>query len=57
LREIREWAERPVSPHIFWLSGMAGTGKSTILFTAAKLLEETIIERPSPWSQLLHQKG
>jgi hypothetical protein len=31
LREIKEWAESPHGKCIFWLSGMAGTGKSTIV--------------------------
>ena len=34
--QIREWAKRRDSKHIFWLSGMAGTGKSTIARTVAQ---------------------
>ncbi|KAI1861595.1 hypothetical protein JX265_009562 [Neoarthrinium moseri] len=30
LQEIADWAHDPESPTIYWLSGMAGTGKSTI---------------------------
>ncbi|KUM55987.1 hypothetical protein ACN42_g11244 [Penicillium freii] len=30
LREIDEWAKSPHGKCIFWLNGMAGTGKSTI---------------------------
>lgn len=36
LRQIREWAFSPEGPCIFWLNGMAGTGKSTISRTMAK---------------------
>ena len=36
LRQIREWAEDPDGKCIFWLSGMAGTGKSTISRTVAQ---------------------
>ena len=36
LDEIREWARNENSKPIFWLSGMAGTGKSTITRTIAQ---------------------
>ncbi|CAG9939393.1 unnamed protein product [Clonostachys rosea f. rosea IK726] len=36
LRHIREWAFDPHAKPIFWLNGMAGTGKSTISRTIAK---------------------
>ncbi|KAK4108023.1 hypothetical protein N656DRAFT_740533, partial [Canariomyces notabilis] len=36
LRQIRDWAEDPHGESIFWLNGMAGTGKSTISRTVAK---------------------
>lgn len=36
LREITEWAFSPSSKNIFWLQGMAGTGKSTISRTVAR---------------------
>ncbi|EAQ88969.1 hypothetical protein CHGG_05588 [Chaetomium globosum CBS 148.51] len=35
LRQIREWANAPQAENIFWLNGMAGTGKSTISRTVA----------------------
>ncbi|KAK6337054.1 hypothetical protein TWF718_009840 [Orbilia javanica] len=35
LNEITAWSQRPSSQIIFWLNGMAGTGKSTIARTAA----------------------
>ncbi|CAN9290055.1 unnamed protein product [Alternaria alternata] len=35
LREIHDWADGDNSPSIFWLSGLAGTGKSTIAQTVA----------------------
>ena len=37
LQELREWSSKPQSP-ILWLSGMAGTGKSTIARTVAEYL-------------------
>lgn len=36
LEKIYEWANNPESETIFWLNGMAGTGKSTISRTVAK---------------------
>ncbi|KAK4205952.1 NWD2 protein, partial [Rhypophila decipiens] len=36
LCQIREWAYDPHGETIFWLNGMAGTGKSTISRTVAK---------------------
>lgn len=39
LDEIKKWAtEGPTSKSIFWLNGMAGTGKSTIAYTVAEWL-------------------
>ena len=38
LRDIQDWAQRPNSKSIFWLKGMAGTGKSTISWTIANWL-------------------
>ncbi|CAG8140451.1 unnamed protein product [Penicillium nalgiovense] len=40
LREIEEWAKSPHGKCIFWLNGMAGTGKSTISQTVASRLKE-----------------
>ncbi|RBQ66094.1 hypothetical protein FVER14953_03204 [Fusarium verticillioides] len=42
LREIKEWAEDKTdqSRTVFWLNGMAGTGKSTISRTIARSLSE-----------------
>ena len=37
---IREWARSPQGKGIFWLSGIAGTGKSTISRTMAKSFSE-----------------
>src|SRR5947207_1158148 len=36
LNQIREWANKDDERHIFWLSGWAGTGKSTIARTVAR---------------------
>lgn len=36
-RQIKEWAKDGNDKHIFWLNSMAGTGKSTIARTVARL--------------------
>ncbi|KAI5465095.1 hypothetical protein BGZ63DRAFT_412496 [Mariannaea sp. PMI_226] len=36
LRQIRGWANDPCGKPLFWLNGMAGTGKSTISRTVAR---------------------
>jgi hypothetical protein len=41
LRQIREWAHDPCGQCIFWLKGMAGTGKSTISRTTAQLFADS----------------
>lgn len=41
LRQIMDWALSPGQKNIFWLNGMAGTGKSTISRTVAVSLKET----------------
>jgi NACHT domain len=38
LRDIQSWVDHPNGKYIFWLKGMAGTGKSTISRTVAKTL-------------------
>lgn len=40
LQEIAEWALSPQEKCIFWLKGMAGTGKSTISRTVAKSFKQ-----------------
>ena len=39
LREIDVWSKNADGASIFWLNGMAGTGKSTIARTAARAFE------------------
>nr|POF17870.1 vegetative incompatibility protein het-e-1 [Quercus suber] len=39
LREVGEWADSTDGACIFWLGGMAGTGKSTVLKTVAQTFE------------------
>ena len=39
-QQIMKWAKGGDSRHIFWLGGMAGTGKSTIARTAAQSLAD-----------------
>lgn len=38
LRTIQDWAESPTGEVIFWLHGMAGTGKTSIALTVANAL-------------------
>ncbi|KAF4612686.1 hypothetical protein D9613_011778 [Agrocybe pediades] len=40
LQELRTWADNPTSAKVFWLNGMAGTGKTTILYTFCQWLED-----------------
>ncbi|KAJ6003746.1 WD40-repeat-containing domain protein [Penicillium canescens] len=40
LQQIMEWAISPSQKGIFWLKGMAGTGKSTISQTVARSLKD-----------------
>ncbi|KAH7174198.1 quinon protein alcohol dehydrogenase-like superfamily [Fusarium flagelliforme] len=40
LNTIQTWAESPDGEPIFWLAGMAGTGKSTIAITVANCLHD-----------------
>lgn len=41
LQQVMEWAISPAQKSIFWLNGMAGTGKSTISRTVARSLDNT----------------
>ena len=41
LQQISEWADNPGAGTIFWLNGMAGTGKSTISRTVAQSFATT----------------
>ncbi|KAH8194494.1 hypothetical protein TruAng_011347 [Truncatella angustata] len=40
LRDITEWADNPCGEPIYWLNGMAGTGKSTVSRTIAERFNE-----------------
>jgi hypothetical protein len=40
LADIMSWAESPASPIVFWLNGLAGTGKSTVARTVCERLAE-----------------
>ncbi|KAI1390053.1 uncharacterized protein F4822DRAFT_428400 [Hypoxylon trugodes] len=42
LNDLQNWIQNPAQESIFWLYGMAGTGKSTIARTVAKALSERI---------------
>ncbi|GKZ36734.1 hypothetical protein AbraIFM66950_007931 [Aspergillus brasiliensis] len=50
LREIQTWAEDPDVSPVFWLRGMAGTGKSTIsrTFAAACQQRKSLVPHGSP---------
>ena len=38
---IMRWAKDPQDRHVFWLNGLAGTGKSTITQTFSEMIAET----------------
>ncbi|KAM0425652.1 hypothetical protein ACHAPT_009184 [Fusarium lateritium] len=40
LSEIQDWAESPTGQAIFWLHGMAGTGKTSVALTVANALND-----------------
>ena len=40
LEGIMRWAEDPQERHVFWLNGLAGTGKSTIAQTFSKMVAQ-----------------
>jgi hypothetical protein len=40
LKKLAAWASAPDSPCVFWLNGLAGTGKSTIARTLCQHLDE-----------------
>ena len=42
LRQITDWADDPNGKCIFWLCGMAGTGKSTISRTVSNILDKQL---------------
>lgn len=39
-RDLRAWVNNQRSPKVYWMSGMAGTGKTTIAYSLCKWLEE-----------------
>ncbi|KZS87186.1 hypothetical protein SISNIDRAFT_419924, partial [Sistotremastrum niveocremeum HHB9708] len=40
LKELSEWTKDYSAPNIYWLNGMAGTGKTTIAYSLCKLLKD-----------------
>ncbi|KAF4613718.1 hypothetical protein D9613_007954 [Agrocybe pediades] len=40
LDDLRAWVKDPASSKVFWMNGMAGTGKTTILYSFCEWLEE-----------------
>ncbi|KAJ4421533.1 hypothetical protein N0V82_003671 [Gnomoniopsis sp. IMI 355080] len=57
LQRIRAWVERPDGPLIFWLSGMAGTGKSTISRTICEELGQNSGDAPALGASFFFKKG
>ncbi|KAL8402633.1 hypothetical protein RB596_009121 [Gaeumannomyces avenae] len=53
LADIHKWIEDPNGKSIFWLRGMAGTGKSTISRTVAK----TLADNKVPSASFFFKKG
>ncbi|KAF8751847.1 Encoded by [Rhizoctonia solani] len=39
LSELDQWSVNPQKPNIYWMNGMAGTGKTTIAYTFAESLK------------------
>ncbi|CCO34288.1 hypothetical protein BN14_08383 [Rhizoctonia solani AG-1 IB] len=39
LRKINHWSHDPDAPNIYWMNGMAGTGKTTIAYTFSESLK------------------
>ncbi|KAG8728180.1 hypothetical protein FRC11_011647, partial [Ceratobasidium sp. 423] len=39
LSELNYWSDDPMGQKVMWVAGMAGTGKTTIAYTLAKVLE------------------
>jgi hypothetical protein len=50
LEDITKWAnDRSLaSPRVFWLTGQAGSGKTTIAYTIAKRFEEVVMPTSTP---------
>ncbi|CAE7104973.1 unnamed protein product [Rhizoctonia solani] len=40
LKDAIDWTRNPDAPKIYWMNGMAGTGKTTIAYTLSQKLEE-----------------
>ncbi|KAG8785709.1 hypothetical protein FRC12_017251 [Ceratobasidium sp. 428] len=38
LRELQDWASDPNSAKVYWMNGMAGTGKTTIAYSFCRIL-------------------
>lgn len=53
LREITEWAENHDAKSVYWLNGMAGTGKSTI----SRTLANTFAKRGSLGASFFFKRG
>ncbi|KAG8731447.1 hypothetical protein FRC11_004127 [Ceratobasidium sp. 423] len=43
LEELRNWSRDPTSAMIYWMNGMAGTGKTTIAYSLCSWLEENML--------------
>ncbi|QRW05940.1 Vegetative incompatibility protein HET-E-1 [Ceratobasidium sp. AG-Ba] len=41
LQRLEDWAGDEDSPHVYWLNGMAGTGKTTVAYSFCESLKES----------------
>jgi adenylylsulfate kinase-like enzyme len=47
LRDLQRWSTDPAAHRIFWLDGMAGTGKSAIARSFCRFLDQNSLLRGS----------
>jgi hypothetical protein len=40
LEDLMEWAKDPHKSRLYWMNGMAGTGKTTVAYTFCQQLQE-----------------
>ncbi|KAG8736442.1 hypothetical protein FRC11_002636, partial [Ceratobasidium sp. 423] len=40
-KDLQDWTTNPTSERIYWMNGMAGTGKTTIAYSLCEWLEDT----------------
>lgn len=58
LKQIETWANESAGKNVFWLNGMAGTGKSTIAYTiAGRLNQQTAPGRATLGASFFFNRG